>query len=98
MATGNTDNTGEELVLGTPAGESKSWNRHPDFTIKTSPPLEFPPNRVTIIKWYAGASLPATEFRIYLLLVIEAWFWLVPPLADMQTLEYRKDKGYFLQA
>ena len=86
MAISNTGHTAEELVLGVPAGESKSWNWHPGIPIKTSPQFEFPPNPVAIIKWYAGAWLPVTEFGIYLLLAIGVWFWLVPSLADMKTL------------
>ena len=86
MAINDTINPGEELVQGTPAGESKSWNWHPEIPIKTSPLFDFPPNPAAIIKWYAGAWLPVTEFGIYLLLAIGVWFWLVPPLAEMKTL------------
>ena len=54
--------------------------------IKTSLLFEFPANPVAIIKGYAGAWLPVTEFGIYLLLALGVWFWLVPPLADMKNL------------
>ena len=78
----------DELVAGMPAGESKSWNWHPDIPIKTSPLFEFPPNPVAIIKWYAGAWLPVTKFGVYVLLAVGVWFWLAPPLAEMQTLGF----------
>jgi len=86
MAISNTENTAEELVLGTPAGESKSWNWHPNIPIRTSPLFEFPPNPVAIVKWFAGAWLPVTEFGVYLLLAMGVWFWLAPPLVQMETL------------
>ncbi len=86
MAISISENSAEELVVGMPAGESKSWNWHPDIPIKTSPLFEFPPNPVAIVKWYAGAWLPVTEFGLYLLLVTGVWFWLVPPLVDMKSL------------
>ena len=82
----STGNTTEELVAGMPAGESNSWNWHPDIPIKTSPLFEFPPNPVAIVKWYAGAWLPVTEFGFYLLLATGVWFWLVPSLVDMKSL------------
>ena len=75
MAISNTENTAEELVLGTPAGESKSWNWHPNIPIRTSPLFEFPPNPVAIVKWYAGAWLPVTEFGVYLLLAMGVVIW-----------------------
>ena len=86
MAISNSGNTVEELVLGTPAGESASWNWHPDIPIKTSPLFEFPLDLVAIVKWYVGAWLPITEFGVYVLLAIGVWFWLTPPLAEMETL------------
>ena len=84
MAISHSENSVEELVAGMPAGESKSWNWHPDIPIKTSPLFEFPPNPVAIIKWYAGAWLPVTEFGVYLILAAGVWFWLVPPLVKME--------------
>ncbi len=48
----------EELMAGTPAGESKSWNYHPDIPIQYSPLFSFPPNPLAIVKWFAGAWLP----------------------------------------
>ena len=86
MTISHTADSTQELVLGMPAGESKSWNWHPDIPIKTSPLFELPPNPVAIARWYAGAWLPITEFGIYLLLAIGVWFWLTPPLAGMETL------------
>lgn len=79
---------GDELVIGTPAGESKSWNFHPDIPIKTSPLFEFPPNPSAIVKWFAGAWLPLTEFGLYLLLAMLVWFRVAPPLADMEHLSF----------
>ena len=76
----------EELVLGTPAGESKSWNWHPDIPIKTNPLFEFPFDLVATIKWFAAAWLPITEFGVYLVLAFGVWFWLTPPLVEMETL------------
>ena len=76
----------EELVLGTPAGESKNWNWHPDIPIHASPLFEFPLNLAAIIRWYVGAWLPITEYSVYLLLAIGVWFWLIPPLPEMETL------------
>jgi len=87
MSTTDTAREPEELVIGTPAGESKSWNWHPQVPIKTSPLFEFPPNPVAIVQWFARAWLPLTEFGVYLLLAMLVWFWLAPPLAEMQTLE-----------
>lgn len=86
MTISHTADSTQELVLGMPAGESKSWNWHPDIPIKTSPLFELPPNPVAIVRWYAGAWLSITEFGIYLLLAIGVWFWLTPPLAGMETL------------
>lgn len=75
----------EELAIGTPAGESKSWNWHPDIPIKTSPLFEWPPNPAAIVRWFAGAWLPLTELGVYLLLAAAVWLWLAPPLAQMQN-------------
>ena len=83
MAITTTANTTEDLVPGTLAGESKSWNWHPDIPIKTSPLFKRPLKPGAIIKWYAGAWLPVTEFGFYLLLALGVWFWLTPPLAEM---------------
>ena len=70
MAISKPGNTVEELVLGTPAGQSGSWNWHPDIPIKTSPLFEFPLDLVAIVKWYVGAWLPITEFGVYVLSLI----------------------------
>ena len=86
MAISESVKGGDELVAGMPAGESKSWNWHPEIPIKTSPLFEFPPNPAAIVKWYAGAWLPVTEFGLYLLLAAGVWLWLVPPLTDTKTL------------
>ena len=86
MAISNSENTAEELVLGTPAGESASWNWHPDIPIKTNPLFEFPLDLVATIKWFAAAWLPITEFGVYVLLAFGVWFWLTPPLVEMETL------------
>ena len=75
----------DELMTGTPAGASKSWNFHPDIPIRTSPLFEFPPNPVAIVQWFAGAWLPFTEFGLYVLLAFAVHFWLVPPLAEMAS-------------
>ena len=86
MTTSNQEASIEELVLGTPAGESKSWNWHPDIPIKTNPLFEFPFDLVATIKWFAAAWLPITEFGVYLVLAFGVWFWLTPPLVEMETL------------
>ena len=54
MTTSNQEASIEELVLGTPAGESKSWNWHPDIPIKTNPLFEFPLDLAAILRWYAA--------------------------------------------
>ena len=86
MTTSHQEASTEELVLGTPAGESASWNWHPDIPIKTNPLFEFPLDLVATIKWFAAAWLPITEFGVYVLLAFGVWFWLTPPLVEMETL------------
>ena len=68
-----------------PAGESKSWNWHPDIPIQYSPLFSFPPNPLSIAKWYIGAWLPLTELTCYLLLAIAVFFWVQPPLHETRT-------------
>ena len=41
MTISHTADSTQELVLGMPAGESKSWNWHPDIPIKTPHCLSF---------------------------------------------------------
>ena len=87
MATIENTEVNLELVSGTPAGKSKSWNWHPDIPIRTNPLFELPLKPLAIIKWFGSAWLPVTEFGLYLLFAILVWHWLVPPMAVMQTLE-----------
>lgn len=86
MATNYTSQVAEELVVGTPAGESKSWNWHPDIPVQYSPLFTFPPNPLEIIKWLARAWLPLTELTCYLLLAVIVWNFIQPPLAETRTL------------
>jgi len=88
MSTTETMQRSEELVIGTPAGESKSWNWHPDIPIKTSPLFEFPPKPMASLKWVASTWLPITEFGLYVLLGIGVWFWLQPPLDETTNLAF----------
>lgn len=88
MATSDTARAAEELTIGAPAGESKSWNYHPDIPIQYSPLFSFPPNPLAIVKWFAGAWLPLTELTCYLLLGIVIWHWVQPPLAQTTTFEF----------
>lgn len=80
-----TSGRAEELAIGTPAGESKSWNYHPQIPIRYSPLFSFPPNPVAVLKWFAGAWLPFTELTLYLLIAIVVWRWIQPPLAETTT-------------
>ncbi len=80
------DQRTEELAPGTPAGESKSWNWHPDIPIQYSPLFSFPPNPLAIVRWFASAWLPLTELTFYLLLAFVVWHWIQPPLAETGTL------------
>ena len=77
----------DELAIGTPAGESKSWNWHPDIPIRYSPLFSFPPNPVAICKWFYQAWLPLTELSCYLLLAVAVWLWVQPPLEATRTIE-----------
>ena len=79
---------GDELIEGTAAGESKSWNWHPDIPIGYSPLFSFPPNPAEIAKWFLRAWLPLTELTCYLLLAIFIWSWMQPPLAATETPEF----------
>lgn len=82
MSTADATATSEELEIGMPAGESKSWNYHPDIPIQYSPLFSLPPNPLAIVKWFVGAWLPLTELTLYLLLAITVWRWLQPPLEE----------------
>ena len=86
MATSNATGTIGELAVGTPAGESRSWNWHPDIPIRTSPLFELPLQPIAILKWFASAWLPLTEFGLYLLLATIVWLWVQPPLAATESL------------
>ena len=88
MPVSDTVQSHEELIHGTSAGESKSWNWHPAIPIQTSPLFEFPPRPIAALKWFASAWLPITEFGIYLLLAIAIWLWFQPPLAETTHLEF----------
>jgi len=87
MSTSDTIQASDELVIGTTAGEDKSWNWHPDIPIQFSPLFTFPPNPVAVIKWYTRAWFPLTELTCYLLLAIVIWRWVQPPLADTELLD-----------
>ena len=63
-----TTNT-SELTAGTPAGESREWNWHPDLPINTSPVFEKPPRPFASLRWYAGAWLPISELLLYVVIV-----------------------------
>ena len=67
-----------------PAGESKSWNWHPDLPIQYSPLFSFPPKPSAILRWIASAWLPLTELTCYLLLAIVIWY-LVQPSLEVTT-------------
>jgi lathosterol oxidase len=86
MSTTDAIRGSDELVTGSPAGESKSWNWHPHIPIQYSPVFTFPPNPVAILKWFASAWLPLTELTCYLLLAIVVWRWVQPSLAETQEL------------
>jgi lathosterol oxidase len=86
MAISNSAAT-EELVIGTPAGESKSWNWHPDIPIQYSPLFSYPPKPLAALKWFVSAWLPFTELTIYLLIAIVVWRWIQPPLVETTSLE-----------
>lgn len=86
MPTTDAIRSGDELVIGTKAGASKSWNWHPDIPIRYSPLFTFPPNPVAIVTWFARAWLPLTELTCYLLLAIAVWSWVQPPLDQTQRL------------
>ena len=68
-----------------PAGESKSWNWHPDLPIQYSPIFSFPPKPSAILRWIASAWLPLTELTCYLLLAIAVWKWVQPSLENTTT-------------
>ena len=80
-----TTNT-SELTAGTPAGESREWNWHPDLPINTSPVFEKPPRPFASLRWYAGAWLPISELLLYVVIAFAVWSWLQPPLEQTQTL------------
>jgi hypothetical protein len=86
MSTTDTIHASDELVIGTPAGENKSWNWHPDIPIQYSSLFTYPLSPVAIVKWFARAWLPLTELTCYLVLAIVVWRWVQPPLADTQAL------------
>ena len=86
MSATDTARGSDELEYGTAAGESKSWNYHPDIPIRTSPLFEFPPKPLAILRWFAGAWLPLTEFGLYVLLAFAVWRWLAPPAGAAETL------------
>ncbi|NKB64152.1 MAG: hypothetical protein GKR95_19240 [Gammaproteobacteria bacterium] len=73
---------GDELIPGTPAGESKSWNWHPDVPIQYSPLFCVPLKPLAILKWFANAWLPLTELGCYLLIAIIVSLWVQPPLSS----------------
>jgi len=68
------------------AGESASWNWHPELPIRYSPVFSFPLRPKEVVKWIAGAWLPLTELTCYLLLAIAVWQWLQPAFADTQSI------------
>ena len=78
----------DELVSGSPAGESKSWNWHPDIPIQYSPLFSYPLHPLAVCKWFISAWLPLTELTIYLLIAILVWNGIQPPLAETTTLEF----------
>ena len=86
IATTSANSESAELVAGTPAGESKSWNWHPDIPIQCSPLFAFPPRPAAIAKWILQAWLPLTELTCYLLIAIIVWTWIQPPLEQTRNL------------
>ncbi|MBS34415.1 MAG: desaturase [Thiotrichales bacterium] len=87
MSTTDPSQVNEELVIGTPAGDSSAWNWHPDIPIRYSPLFERPLKPGAVVKWFVHAWLPFTELTCYLLLAIVVWQWLQPPLAQTTALE-----------
>ncbi|MDG1431238.1 MAG: sterol desaturase family protein, partial [Paracoccaceae bacterium] len=81
--------TDEQLKAGT----SKAWNWHPDLPVAVTPLFAWPPKPVATLKWFANNWLPVTELTVYALMAWATWAWLVPPLEQMQTLEW----GWVLQ-
>jgi lathosterol oxidase len=88
MSTADVRQVTEELEVGTAAGESNSWNWHPDIPIRYSPLFERPLKPIAVVKWFASAWLPLTELTCYLLLAFVVWRWVQPPLAQTETLEF----------
>ncbi len=86
MTESRTAKIGEELVAGTPAGESKSWNWHPDIPIQYSPLFSFPVKPIEVLKWFVSAWLPVTELGGYLLIATVVTLWVQPPLQETTTL------------
>ena len=78
---------GEGGAVAVLAGESKSWQWHPDLPIQYSPLFSFPPEPAAIVKWFTDAWLPLTELSCYLLLAIAVWYWLQPAPALTQSVE-----------
>ncbi len=78
---------GDELIPGTPAGESKSWNWHPDVPIQYSPLFCVPLKPLAILKWFANAWLPLTELGCYLLIAIIVSLWVQPPLQHLPSVQ-----------
>ncbi|MFT5506063.1 MAG: lathosterol oxidase [Gammaproteobacteria bacterium] len=77
----------EELISGTPAGESKSWNYHPEIPVQYSPLFNSPQNPAAAIKWFASAWLPFTELTIYLKIAIVVWNVVQPPIEETNSFE-----------
>ncbi len=66
---------------------SKEWNWHPELPVRISPLFDWPPKPVAVLKWFASAWLPISEFMIYVVIAFCVWTWLQPPLEVTASLE-----------
>ncbi len=65
--------------------EAARWNHVPEAMV-LNPVFAWPPQPLAVIRWYSGAWLSVTTTTLSLILAFWAYFWVLPPLAEMSAL------------
>ena len=70
------------------AREAGRWNFRPQVPLAQNPLFQWPPRPRAIFKWYAAFWLEVSTTTLCFVFALTAYFLILPPLAEMQTLAW----------
>ena len=70
------------------AREAGRWNFRPQVPLAQNPLFQWPPRPAAIYRWYAAFWLEISTTTLCFVLALGAYFLILPPLAEMQSLAW----------